>query len=254
MSRCTWVLAVCAVVVSVALPSTAAPPVLEPGRGKVQPGMLVHVGDEQCTGGFLFDGAGRRAGRLYMSLAAHCVEDRIGAVVTDEQDRPFGRAVVAHWPYAGFADDWALIEVDRSAWPRVDPAMAGHPSIPTGVGTPATVAPGHRAQLSGWGTFNDHTTALREQRPGVVTGIDEDLWRIVGVVSPGDSGGAAADLDNGLALGSVSNYCVPAPVNTSAGYRPECTVYGPTTIGIIARATAAGFPITLRLAKAGRPR
>lgn len=237
------------------MPAAATPPVLEPGRGKVQPGMLVKLhGEPQCTGGFLFDGTGRRSGRLYMSLAAHCVEDEVGVVVTDEQDRPFGRVVASSWPYDGFADDWALVEVDRSAWSRVDPAMAGHPGIPTGVGTVDTVRVGHRAQLSGWGTFNDHHSTVREQRPGVVNAFSADLWQAEAVASPGDSGGAAADLDNGLALGSVSNLCVPLPVNTSEGYRPGCTVYGPTTLGILERARAAGFPLALRLASAGRPR
>jgi Trypsin len=244
-----------ALVGAVAVPAGATPPVLEPGRGKVQPGMLVKLrGQPQCTGGFLFDGTGRRAGRLYMSLAAHCVEDEIGVVLTDEQDRPFGRVVASSWPYDGFADDWALVEIDRAVWSRVDPAMAGHPSIPTGVGTVERVEVGHRAQLSGWGTFNDHTTALREQRPGVVVRFSADLWQAEAVASPGDSGGPAADLDNGLALGSVSNLCVPLPLDTSGGFEPGCTVYGPTAAGIIARARAAGFPISLRLAKAGRPR
>jgi hypothetical protein len=243
-------------VLGLCVPATAAPPVLEPGRGKVQPGMLVRLddGETQCTGGFLFDGLGRRAGRLYMSLAAHCAEDRVGEVVRDELDRPFGRVVASHWPYTGFADDWALVEVDRSAWSRVDPAMAGHPTIPTGVGTTATVAVGHRAQLSGWGTFNDHTTAIREQRPGVVNRFTDDLWHAEAVASPGDSGGAAADLENGLALGSVSNLCVPLPFNTSEGYQPGCTVYGPTTKRILAEAAKAGFPMRLRLASQGRPR
>lgn len=237
-----------------AVPAGAAPPVLEPGRDAIQPGMLVRLdGRPTCTGGFVFDGTGPRKGKVYLSLAAHCVEDRLGAVVTDERNKRVGVVVASHWPYEGFADDWALVEVDRRAWRRVDPAMAGHPTIPTGVATTATVAVGHRAQLSGWGTFNDHNAAVREQRPGVVSRYSESLWHAVAVASPGDSGGAAADLDNGLALGSVSNLCVPLPLATSAGYQPGCTVYGPTTTGIIAGATRAGFPIALRLARAGRP-
>lgn len=238
-----------------AVPAAAAPPVLEPGRDAIQPGMLVKVdGEPTCTGGFVYDGTGRRKGKVYLGLAAHCVEDRIGAVITDERDKRVGTVVASHWPYEGFADDWALVEVDRRAWPRVSPAMAGHPTVPTGVGTTDTVAIGHRAQLSGWGTLNDHNATVREQRPGVVSGFSASLWQAEAIASPGDSGGAAADLDNGLALGSVSNLCVPLPIGTSEGYEPGCTVYGPTTVGIIARATQAGFPIALRLATAGRPR
>lgn len=237
-----------------AVPSQAEP-ILEPGRGLIQPGMLVKLhGEPQCTGGFVYDGVGKLKGRVYLGLAAHCVEAEIGAVITDERNRLVGKVVISHWPYQSFADDWAFVEIDRAAYSRVSPAMAGHPTMPTGIGTTETVAIGHRAQLSGWGYLTEHTTMLREQRSGVINGFSKDLWHIEAVASNGDSGGPAADLDNGLALGSVSNFCVPLPIGTSDGFQPGCTIYGPTTVGIIERARKKGFPVTLRTAKQGPPR
>ena len=223
----------------------------------VQPGMAVEVtGVATCTGGFVFDGVGRLAGRVYLGLAAHCTEGELGAVVTDAAGNRFGSVAFSRWPYRTFADDFAFVQIDRAAYARVDPAMAGHPTLPTGVVPPGGAAAGDRVQLSGWGSLTDGSPTTREQRVTVLKDHSRDFWSGWGVMSPGDSGGPVAHLPSGGALGSVSNLCLPFPVDHSSGFEQVagCLGYGPSMAGILTRAAAAGFPVRLRSAAQGRPR
>ena len=251
----TALLALSLALTAAVVPASASPVDREGGRGLVQPGMLLtRGGSAHCTGGFLFDGAGRLKGRLFLSVAAHCYEDKIGEVVDDEKGKHVGKVVYSHWPYAGFADDIALVEVDRAVWKRTSPEVAGHPGTPTGVGNGETVSVGDQVGFSGWGMFTDRNSTTREQRAGVLNSYDDELWGAEGVVSPGDSGGPVVDVRSGAAVGSVSNLCVPAPFNTSDGFEPGCTGYGPTIAQLVRLATAQGFPVTLRTARMGAPR
>ena len=223
----------------------------------VQPGMVVEVpGVATCTGGFVFDGVGRLAGRVYLGLAAHCTESEIGAPVTDSAGERFGSVAFSGWPYESFADDFAFVQIDRSAYARVDPSMVGHPTLPSAAVAVGAAATGDQVQLSGWGTLTDASPVTREQRVTVLKDYTADFWSGWGVMSPGDSGGPVAHLPSGGALGSVSNLCAPAPVNTSEGFGQVagCLGYGPSMAGILRRAAAAGFPVRVRTAAQGRPR
>lgn len=243
------------VLLALALPAQAGPLDREGGRGLVQPGMLItRDGSAHCTGGFLFDGAGRLRGRVFLGLAAHCYEDHLGEVVNDEQGRRIGKVVYSHWKYTTFADDIALVEVDRAVWKRTSPEMAGHPGTPTGVGSSETVSVGDQVGFAGWGFVTDRNSTTREQRPGVLNSYDEKLWGAEGVMSNGDSGGPVVDVSSGAAVGSISNLCVPLPVHDSDGYKPGCQGYGPTIEQFVRLATAQGWPITLRTARMGAPR
>ncbi|HVE63801.1 MAG TPA: hypothetical protein VNB94_08380 [Mycobacteriales bacterium] len=223
----------------------------------VQPGSRVKtVGVATCTAGFVFDGVGRLARRHYLALAAHCVEGEVGAVVTDAVGNRFGTVAFTMWPYTTFADDFAFVLLDRASYPRISPAMAGHPSMPTGVAAVGTTAPGDRVQVSGWGTLTTANATTREQRVSVLKDHDADFWSSWTVVSPGDSGGPVAHVPTGAALGSVSNLCVPLPVNHSGGFErvAGCAGYGPSVVGMIRRAAAKGFTVRVRTAAQGAPR
>ncbi|MDT7570273.1 MAG: hypothetical protein QOE05_447 [Actinomycetota bacterium] len=233
-----------------ALPAQAEEPL-----PTIQPGMSVTRGGEPwCTGGFVFDGVGRRLGQHYLGIAAHCFESSIGQVVHDATGAPIGRVAYSHWPYTSFADDVALIQLDPSVWPRTDPTMAGFPGMPTRVADPAATGPGDLVGVSGWGTATQHDQRTREGRRGVLSRYGDGLWGAELLVSNGDSGGPVVAVDDGAAVGSVSNPCVPVPLDTSDGYQPGCVGYGPSTAQLIARATADGFPVVLRTANRGRVR
>jgi hypothetical protein len=243
-----------AVLLALAVPAAAGPLDREGGRGLVQPGMALNRdGSQWCTGGFLLDGQRRLRGRVFLAVAAHCYEDKVGERVYDEKNRPIGRVVYSHWPYTTFADDIALVEVDRAVWKRTSPAVAGHPGMPTGIGSAESVHVGDRVGYAGWGFLTDYNSTTREQRVGVLNNYDSKLWGADGPVSNGDSGGPLVDLESGAAVGSISNYCVPLPVYTSGGFVPGCTGYGPTMEQFVRLATAKGWPVTLRRASAGRP-
>jgi hypothetical protein len=246
---------VAAVVVALAVPAGAGPLDREAGRGLVQPGMALNRdGTQWCTGGFLLDGVRRLRGRVFLAVAAHCYEDKIGERVYDEKNRPVGRVVYSHWPYTTFADDIALVEVDRSVWRRTTPEVAGHPGMPTGIGNGENIHVGDRVGYAGWGFLTDYNSTTREQRVGVLNNYDDRLWGADGPVSNGDSGGPLVDLVSGAAVGSISNYCVPLPLLTSEGFVPGCTAYGPNMEQFVRLATAKGWPVALRPASAGRPR
>lgn len=235
------------------LAGPAAAQVLEPGRDAVQPGMLVHVADTSCTGGFIHDGVGALAGRHYLGLAAHCVEKKIGAVATDAAGEPFGKVAFSAWPYDSYADDYAFIEIDPAAYPRVDPAPAGHPGVPTGVLKAGEATVGDRVQFSGWGFVTEQTATTREQRVSFLKNQTDRLWFAWGIVSNTDSGGAVFHVPSGKALGTVSNYCVPLPVDHAEGFEPGCTAWGPTTDGTQTAAAALGFTVEVRTADEGAP-
>jgi hypothetical protein len=253
--------AVTAALIALVLPASANPAnPLDPvnragGRGLVQPGMLLtRDGQPWCTGGFLFDGAKQLRGKVYVGVAAHCYESNIGEKVYDEKGSRIGKVAYSHWKYTTFADDIALVEVDRAVWSRTTPEVAGHPGMPTAMGNGENIAIGDQVGFAGWGFVTDRNGTTREGRVGVLNNYDAKLWGAEGPISNGDSGGPVVDLRTGAAIGSVSNYCVPFPVYDSAGYMPGCTGYGPNIEQFVRLATAKGFPITLRKAKAGRPR
>jgi hypothetical protein len=228
-------------------------PRVDPPRDTVQPGMLIRNADSQCTANFMFDGVGKLRGRHYLGTAAHCVDDRIGTPVLDHAGRRIGTVAFSGWPYSSYADDWAFIQLDKAVYVRASPALAGHPGLPTGVLPSAAGAAGDRVQLSGWGFVTADTERGREQRVSVLYANRPRLWFAEAVVSNSDSGGPAVHLPTGGAVGSVSNFGVPLPVDHGAGWEPGATVYGPTIAGTLAEAARRGITLELRTADEGPP-
>lgn len=244
-----------ALIVALAVPAGAAGPVSGPPSTTIQPGMLITEADgsPHCTGGFIYNGSGRLRGKIYLSLAAHCVEDNVGAPVYDAQGKRLGVTAYSSWPYKAFDDDFAFVELDRSVWSRVSPGLAGHPDLPRSAPNGENISIGDVAQLSGWGLGADSSTATRQERVGPLTTYEPGgTFGADAYAGPGDSGGPVADKTTGAAVGSVSNLCAPLPFNYGVN-PPGCTVYGPSVANILRLAAKRGFPVRLRTVAEGTP-
>ena len=206
---------------------------------KLQPGAMLQTEAGQCTLNFVYDGLGRNAGKVYIGTAAHCGES-VGQDARDLDDRPFGK-------FAFIADagepalDYAFIEVLPEHLGRVDPAMKGHPSLPTGFTMPEETAAGDAIQMSGYGLIFGETQYTQENRRTILQSDDADIFTLSGPSVNGDSGGPFVHVPTGKALGLVSQY----------GLAYGATDVGPTIQGVLAKAAKAGFPVALRAA--GRP-
>ena len=208
----------------------------------IQPGDRMIVADTtaigSCTLGFVYDGVGALAGNVYVGTAAHCVT-HVGQDVRllYSPHVVFGDvAVIGN--LGSSATDWALIQVRSEYVPDVSPAMKGHPQFPTGVTSPEQTNVGDPIQL------NDLLFVFKPWVP--LTYDDSEIYRVGGTLSmppsvlPFDSGGPLVHVPTGRALGQVSqglNCSLPSLV---------CEEYeGPTVEGILAKASAAGFPVAL---------
>jgi len=206
-----------------ALPAAAqAAPTLQPGA--------YHETDAgSCTLNFVYTGGTK----TYLGTAAHCVE-KVGQPVQDSEGTTFGKVA-----FVGDADvteeDFAFIEVDQEDLGRVSPAMKGHPRFPTGVTTPSETSTGDLVQASGFGVGFGATTPTQEQRRAVLSYDDAELHALTGPILFGDSGGPFAHVRTGKALGIVSRLCLGA-----------CSEEGPTVQGLLAKAAARGFVVTLK--------
>jgi hypothetical protein len=182
-----------------------------------------------CTLNFAYSGSGK----TYLGTAAHCVES-IGQPVRDIDGTAFGKVA-----FIGNADvtqqDFAFIEIDAEDVGRVSPAVKGHPQYPTGSTVPGDTLNGDAIQLSGYGLGYDTTPATQENRQALMGFDDNELYDVTGPIHWGDSGGPLVHVPTGKALGIVSRLCAGA-----------CSEEGPTVQGILAKAAAAGFPVTLR--------
>lgn len=214
--------------------------VADAGTGTVQPGDM-HNGS--CTLNFVYDGLGPNAGKVYFGTAGHCVS--LGQRATVPSLGAFG-TVVYDGNAGTTAGDFALIEVDPARYGAVIAEVRGHPGMPNGLATEATAGPGTPVRMSGWGTLTWDTQAGREDRVGVVTNHDNGRVGLLGVVSGGDSGGPWLTFD-GRALASVKGADVEFSLG-GGGSGLYAAMTGPSVENSIARATAAGFPITLRTA------
>ena len=219
--------------------AVAAGAFLAPSAGAagelIQPGAYSQSGSSACTLNFVYDGVAgtATAGRTFVGTAAHCVS-AVGDDVAFRNGEAFGDVAVIGDENAT-APDWALIEVRPEYLSRVSPAVKGHSSYPTGVTSPQDTALGDLVQVSGFGTGYDATTFTQESRVGVMNYDDEEIYDLVGPVHFGDSGGPIVHIATGKALGIVSRLCVGV-----------CTEEGATVEGLLAKAAAAGFPVTLR--------
>lgn len=205
----------------------------------IQPGAMLQTDAGQCTLNFVFDGLGRNAGKVYIGTAAHCGE-AVGQEARDVDDATFGTfAFIADADDAAF--DYAFIEVLPEHVPRVDPALKGHPEIPTGFTTPEETEAGDMIQMSGYGVGFGETQPTQESRQTILQTDDADIFTLSGPSVNGDSGGPFVHIPTGKALGLVSQY----------GFTYGATDVGPTIEGVLAKAAKAGFPVSLRAA--GQP-
>jgi Trypsin-like peptidase domain len=215
--------ALAALVLAIALPGAAQAAVT------LQPGAYHETDAGSCTLNFAYTGGGS----TYLGTAAHCVAS-VGQRVRDIEGVEFGSVA-----FIGDANttewDFAFIRVDAEDLGRVSPAVKGHPTFPRGSTTAAETLTGDSIQLSGYGLGYDTTPATQERRQAVMGFDDAELYTVTGPIHWGDSGGPLVHIGTGKALGIVSRLC--------AG---TCSEEGPTVQGILAKAAARDFPVTLR--------
>ena len=199
----------------------------------LQPGAYVETTVGGCTLNFVYDGTGANAGKVYIGTAAHCVE-KVGDPVWDRAGDNFGTVA-----FIGDAEvnphDYAFIEVASGHVGRVSPAVKGHPAYPVGYTTHTETQAGDLIQLSGYGVPFGVSRPTQEQRLATLVYDEPTHFGVAGVLSWGDSGGPLVHIPTGKALGIESRLCTG-----------PCTDTGPTLEGILAKAAAAGFPVTLR--------
>src|SRR4051794_1568039 len=229
-------LAATAVVAALALPASASAQTIQPGSSIESEGSF-------CTLNWIFDGSGGP----YAGTAAHCVSG-VGAVV-NLATGSLGSTVERIGTVALRGDpdtpgrDYALIRVDSERVGELNPALAGHPNIPTGVSH--NYAKGNVMQFSGNGVGFHLAAPTREQRVGVLNAIDGGHHDILGAVTPGDSGGPVADVTDGnTAFGVVDT--VGVGVNTGALTVATAGEGGSNLDFVIQDAAAHGLSVTLR--------
>ena len=195
----------------------------------LQPGAYHETDAGSCTLNFAYSGGGK----TYLGTAAHCVAS-IGQAVRDIDGTTFGQVA-----FIGNADvtewDFAFIEVDAEDLGRVSPAVKGHPAFPKGSTVASDTLTGDSIQLSGYGLGYGTTPATQERRQAIMGFDNAELYDVSGPIHWGDSGGPLVHRASGKALGIVSRLCAGA-----------CSEEGPTVQGILAKAAASGFPVTLR--------
>ena len=213
----------------------------------IQPGAPIVAGGSYCTLNWIYDGSGALAGKTYAGTAAHCVAG-VGQEVS-LADTTLGSAVerIGQVAFQGDADapgrDYAFIEIDTEDLSQVSAALKGHPQIPTGVSENA--AKGDVIQFSGYGTGVHLTQPTRESRVGVLNFTDGVEHLVLGVVTPGDSGGPVANgTDGNTAFGIVNT--VGAAVNSGALTVAHAGEGGADLTFVLSDAASRGFPVTLR--------
>ncbi len=210
------------------LPSATAAP------DPIQPGDFMEVdGSGGCTLNFVYDGAGAKAGAVYLGTAAHCVK-HVGQPVRDISGEVFGDVAFVG-DRIRTETDFAFVQVRPEFVSRVSPAVKGSPGYPRGFTTPAETQAGDLVQLSGYGAGFDLLPVTQEKRVAVLADDNEETWQVAGPLTFGDSGGPLVHVPTGKALGIESGVCLGA-----------CTDEGPTVQGILDKAAHAGFPVTLR--------
>lgn len=217
---------------------TAAPALAAP---VIQPGVSITMGGSYCTLNWIYDGTGYQAGTVYGGTAAHCV-DSVGQTV-ELSTGSLGDPVLELGKVAYIDDnlDYAFIEIAAANLSYVNPALKGHPQIPTGVSTTDTAQLGDVIQFSGNGVGFHVTPTTQEQRKGVLVSNDGTQHYVDGAVTPGDSGGPVADVTDGnKALGIVNT------VGVGVAGLPYVGEGGVSLQGMFTDAAAAGFTVQLR--------
>ena len=219
--------------IGTAVPAIAAP--------VIQPGSSLEFGDSFCTMNWVYD-TPVTDGSVYVGAAGHCTTG-VGQEVdlaTGSLGSPIER--IGQVAFVGTNLDYCLIKLDAGVLSQVDPSMAGHPGIPTGVSTPATAKQGDIIQFSGHGVGFDFLTATQQQRVGIFNFFSGGEQYVLGPVTPGDSGGPVADVTDGnKAIGIVDTVGVTiASPNANVGEG------GAALYALLADAAANGFSLTLR--------
>ena len=198
----------------------------------IQPGDYMQTAAGSCTLGF----AATSGTVTYFLTAAHCV-DGVGQNVQLDDGSVFADVAVEgnNDDLPATADDWALLTVRPSHVSRVVGAVRGIPGSPTGIAQSSETAMLDTLRISGHGVpwFVDPIT--RENRVGVITYQDTEIYEAIGLDTWGDSGGPIVHQASGQAFGLVSRLCYPL-----------CTSEGPTVQGIFAAARDRGYSLTLK--------
>ena len=214
----------------VALSAAVAPATAQAAQ-TLQPGAYHESDDGSCTLNFAYTGP---SGETLLGTAAHCVPQGVGTRVRDRDGVEFGTV-----SFYGDQDvtelDFAFIKVDAEDVARVSPRVKGYPQYPKGATTPGETATGDLIQVSGYGVGFGTTQPTQEQRKAVLSYDDTEIHTLSGPVIFGDSGGPFIHIKTGKALGIVSRLCIGL-----------CTEEGPTVQGLIAKAAARGYSVTLR--------
>ena len=214
----------------VALSAAVAPATAQAAQ-TLQPGAYHESDDGSCTLNFAYTGP---SGETLLGTAAHCVPQGVGTRVRDRDGVEFGTV-----SFYGDQDvmelDFAFIKVDAEDVARVSPKVKGYPQYPKGATTPGETVTGDLIQVSGYGVGFGTTQPTQEQRKAVLSYDDAEIHTLSGPVIFGDSGGPFIHIKTGKALGIVSRLCVGL-----------CTEEGPTVQGLIAKAAARGYSVTLR--------
>lgn len=236
-------LALAAVTAAALVLPAAAAPAAEP---TIQAGSAIVADGSYCTINWIYEGTGDQTGTVYAGTAAHCVE-AVGQEVS-LATTALGSTVqrIGQVAFLGDADvtgrDYAFVELDAAVLDQVDASLAGHPTIPTGVSTAA--APGDLIRFSGHGVGSHLTTETQQERVGVLNALDEREHQVLGVVTPGDSGGPVANLtEGGTALGIVNT--VGVGVNGSALAIAHVGEGGNNLSFVLADAADRGFTVDL---------
>lgn len=206
--------------------------------GLIQPGVDV---DESCTLNFVYDGVEHLEGRVYIGVAAHCYET-LGTVVSTADHPDFGELAFIG-DDSQTATDYAFIEVYPAFHEFVSAQVKGHAGAPSLVATPDATVRGDTIRFSGSGVVFELTEQTQEERFGILWTHTTEEWLAYGPVTPGDSGGPVIH-DSGAALGIVTQ------LTTSAACCDDPTAVvgaqGPSVQGLLDKAAASGFPVTLR--------
>lgn len=211
----------------------------------IQPGVAIHLGGSGCTLNWIYDGTGTgNTGVVYGGTARHCTTG-VGQVVNLATGNTVGSdgIRIGTVAYVSSALDFSLVAIDAGNLSLVNPALKGHPGIPTGVSTATTSKLGDLIQFSGYGVGFDLTQQTQESRVGVLAFNDGTQHYVDGPVSPGDSGGPVADITDGnKALGIVDTLGISA----SSAYGATVGEGGVSLPALLADAANAGVPIALR--------
>lgn len=201
----------------------------------IQPGVSIETGGGYCTLNWIYDGGGK----TYGGTAAHCVSkvgDRVNLSTGSlgEPIEAFGTVA-----YIDNNLDYAFIQIDTDKLGRVNPALKGHPEIPTGVSNSRTA--GDVMQFSGNGVGFHLLPTTQEQRIGLLHSNDGTQHYILGAVSPGDSGGPVANVtDGGKAFGIVNT------VGVGVNGLPYAGEGGISLEGMLKDAQSAGLDLSVR--------